>query len=136
MEFIYANETHTSWLNEQDEHVDSTIIKQKIHDQQIVIAQLHGQPVAWLRFGFFWDTIPFMNLLFVVGGVRGKGVGSKLVAFWESAMQEQGYAMVLTSSQADESAQHFYRKVGYKDCGSLLLENEPLEIFFSKLLSK
>ena len=30
-----------------------------------------------------------------------------------------GYGMVLTSTQVDEDAQHFYRKLGYKDCGGL-----------------
>jgi len=32
----------------------------------------------------------------------------------------------------NEQAQHFYRKLGYRDAGSLLLDEEPLEIIFVK----
>lgn len=42
----------------------------------------------------------------------------------------------LTSTQVDESAQHFYRKSGYKDCGSLILDipkyAQPMEMFLVK----
>jgi hypothetical protein len=35
---------------------------------------------------------------------------------------------VLTSTLANERGQFLYRKLGYHDCGGLLLPNEPLEI--------
>ena len=42
------------------------------------------------------------------------------------------------STQVDEQAQHFYRKLGYKDNGCLILDNtpfeQPLEIFMIKTL--
>lgn len=41
-----------------------------------------------------------------------------LIEEWEKDMKEQGYGMLLTSTQVDETAQHFYRKLGYKDSGS------------------
>lgn len=41
----------------------------------------------------------------------------------------------MTSTQSDETAQHFYRKLGYVESGSLLFENEPLEIIFRKSLN-
>ena len=50
-------------------------------------------------------------------------------------MQKNKHQMVLTSTQSNEQAQIFYRKIGYVDCGSLLLPNEPLEIILSKHLS-
>ena len=38
----------------------------------------------------------------------------------------------------DETAQHFYRKNGYTDCGSLLMNipgfEQPMEMFLSKAL--
>ncbi|WP_278281130.1 hypothetical protein [Clostridium sp. N3C] len=40
----------------------------------------------------------------------------------------------MTSTMSNEEAQHFYRKFDYKDAGSLLLDNEPLEIIFTKVL--
>ena len=40
---------------------------------------------------------------------------------------------LMTSTQVDESAQHFYRKIGYKDCGCLVLDipelEQPMEMF-------
>ena len=73
-----------------------------------------------------------MNMLFVDEDHRGKGTGKELVLFFESEMKKKGYKSVMTSSQSDEQAQHLYRKAGYKDTGSLLLDNQPLEIIFIK----
>lgn len=47
-------------------------------------------------------------------------------------MKNKGYNLLMTSTLSNEQAQHIYRKLGYKDSGSLLLENEPLEIIFTK----
>jgi hypothetical protein len=49
-------------------------------------------------------------------------------------MKEKSYNKVLTSSLADETAQHFYRKRGYRDIGSFVLPGEAAEIFFLKEL--
>ena len=53
-------------------------------------------------------------------------------------MKSQGYCMVLTSTQVDEEAQHFYRKLGYKDCGGLVVDiqgyEQPMELFLIKAL--
>lgn len=75
-----------------------------------------------------------MNMLYVLEGVRGKGYGKELVAFWEDEMRRKGYDRVLTSTLSSEQAQFFYRKLGYTDCGALLLPDEPLEIIFLKNL--
>jgi ribosomal protein S18 acetylase RimI-like enzyme len=95
----------------------------------------HGsEPIGWLRYGFFWDSIPFMNLLHILEGQRSRGIGRQLVKYWENAMRAQGYDSVMTSTLADETAQHFYRKLGYQDSGALLLPAEALEIIFWKML--
>jgi hypothetical protein len=49
-------------------------------------------------------------------------------------MKKVGSNLVMTSTQANEEAQHFYRSLGYKDAGCLLLEDEPLEIILVKRL--
>ena len=49
-------------------------------------------------------------------------------------MKAAGYALVMTSTQSDETAQHFYRRLGYVDSGALLLKDEPLEIILTKTL--
>ncbi len=88
--------------------------------------------VGWLRYNLFWDNIPFINMLFFLDEQRGKGYGTKLVSYWENEMKKLNYDIVLTSTQSNEEAQFFYRKIGYTDCGSLILPKEPLEIILYK----
>lgn len=134
MEFIYATMAHLNWLKQHENHISPEVLLHKIETQQILIANVKGSPIGWLRFGYFWDTIPFMNLLFLISDYRKKGIGSQFVKFWESEMKKQQHKIVMTSTQSDETAQHFYRKIGYVENGSLLFEDEPLEIIFRKSL--
>ena len=67
---------------------------------------------------------------------RRKGYGRKLIEHWEKDMKSQGYNMLLTSTQVNEEAQHFYRKLGYKDCGGFIIDipqyAQPMEMFLIK----
>ena len=46
--------------------------------------------------------------------------------------------MAMTSTKVDEDAPHFYRKLGYKDCGGFTVDipgyEQPMELFMSKAL--
>ncbi len=57
---------------------------------------------------------------------------------WEGEMRLLGYQYTMTSTQADETAQFFYRKLGYTDAGCLILNlpslSQPTEIIFIKEL--
>lgn len=123
-------------LTSLDKHISASELKHCISLRRVIIDEEDGKLAGWLRFGLFWDNTPFMNMLFIVDGERGKGYGAALCDFWENEMQAQGYDLVLTSTLSNESAQHFYRKRGYKDCGSLILPNEPLEIILMKELDR
>ena len=61
------------------------------------------------------------------------GTGTKLIKFWENEMKRKGYKIVLTSTQSNEEAQHFYRKMGYKEIGGFKYFNDPYEIIFQKI---
>jgi len=87
-----------------------------------------------MRFGYFWDNTPFMNMLWIDEAYRGLGFGKKVVQYWEELMKQKGFKIVMTSTQSDEAAQHFYRKLDYKDAGCLIQENRPLEIILAKRL--
>jgi hypothetical protein len=50
-------------------------------------------------------------------------------------MISKGFKIVMTSTLANEEAQHFYRKNGYKDIGGFVLPDEPLELLFIKEIS-
>ncbi|OOM82600.1 acetyltransferase (GNAT) family protein [Clostridium puniceum] len=74
-----------------------------------------------------------MNMLYINENYRNKGIGKELVRFWENEMKGKDYELVMISTLSNEQAQHFYRRLGYKEVGSLLLEDEPLEIIFLKI---
>lgn len=75
-----------------------------------------------------------MNMLWLEEPYRGRGYGKYAVARWEEGMRREGFRLVMTSTLANEGAQHFYRKLDYKDAGCLLLEGEALEILMTKTL--
>ena len=81
-------------------------------DGLIYIAGSGATAVGWLRFSYFWDIVPFMDLLYVIAAKRGMGIGREIVEKWESDMFHEGADSILRSTQADENAQHFYRKLG------------------------
>lgn len=129
-----AEESDFYILRKNDNHVSSEMLKKKIADKNILIAESDSEFAGWLRYSFFWDEIPFMNMLFIPEKFRGIGIGGELVREWERLMFGQGYKTLLTSTQADEYAQHFYRKLGYKDLGGFFPFCEEYEIFFGKRL--
>ena len=116
-------------------HVGRDIIGEKIVRREIIVALRDDRRVGFLRYGYFWDEIPFMNLLWVQKESRSKGCGMQLIAFWEEEMRKSGHDSVMTSALSNERAQHLYRRLGYRDCGALFMPDEPLEIVFLKRLS-
>ncbi|MCL2109167.1 MAG: GNAT family N-acetyltransferase [Oscillospiraceae bacterium] len=118
---------HEKWL-------DKATLSKKITDGKVYVVYSGDEFVGWLRYGLFWDNIPFMNMLNLLESHQRKGIGRKLVEFWEAEMCKKGYKLVLTSAPSNEHAQHFYTKLGYKAIGSFSLKNDPLEIMFQKII--
>lgn len=117
------------------DHVPEAVFLRKIREGEALTAEEDGRPVAILRWNFFWDEIPFCNLLYVVRDRQRCGIGRALMTAWERGMRTAGYDRVLVSTQADEEGQHFYRRLGYRDCGALMLTlGDPTELFFVKEL--
>lgn len=115
-----------------DKHISKEELVHVIQQNRVYIAEDNGYFAGWLRYGLFWDNIPFMNLLYVLEEYRGRGFGRQLVMYWENEMKQQGYKTWMTSTQADEYAQHFYFKLGYEAIGGFRLVDDPYEIIFSK----
>ncbi|MCI9176585.1 MAG: GNAT family N-acetyltransferase [Lachnospiraceae bacterium] len=131
----YASSSDFELLSKYENHICETEIKKCISTKRVLIMFYEDTFIGWLRFNLFWDNIPFINLLYFLEDYRRKGFGSRLVGFWENEMLKSGHKIVLTSTQSNEQAQFFYRKIGYTDCGSLLLPGDPLEIIMLKKLS-
>ncbi len=129
----YADERDFDILKKYDKHIEASELQKSI-DAKKVFIMLNDGLIGWLRYNLFWDSIPFMNMLYLFEDYRGKGYGKQFIDFWEKEMQNKRYRIVMTSTRSDEQAQFFYRKNGYVDCGAFLLPNEPLEIILSKSL--
>lgn len=119
-----------------DRHLRSEEFVRKVRDERGYVLEEDGKTVGLLRYNLFWDNTPFCTLLFVDWAYQKKGYGRMLMEHWEADMKEKGYGMLLTSTQVDEEAQHFYRKLGYKDCGGFVPTipgyEQPMELFLEK----
>jgi ribosomal protein S18 acetylase RimI-like enzyme len=123
------------YLANKDGHVSYEVLREKLGRREILVLRHEGRRVGFLRFGLFWDEIPFMNLLWIEESSRGRGLGTRLIAFWENEMRKLDHDTAITSTLSSERAQHLYRRLGYRDCGSLIMPGEPLEILLSKKLT-
>ncbi|KAB8140318.1 GNAT family N-acetyltransferase [Chloroflexia bacterium SDU3-3] len=128
----YAKIEDIVGILELDKHIAKSILEHKIRNSEVYVARENSTVIGVLRYSLFWDNTPFMNMLYIRSAFQRKGLGLSMVIHWEAEMSAKGYHSVMTSTQSNETAQHFYRKIGYKDIGGLLLPNEPLEIVFMK----
>lgn len=137
-EIRYAGESDKEFWFTLDRHISEAEFLRKVRDKMCYVIVLNENPVGLLRYGLFWDNTPFCNLIYVMPEFQSSGYGAQLMKFWEDDMSKQGYGMVMTSTQVDETAQHFYRKLGYKDSGSLVIDvpgyEQPMEMFFIKAI--
>ena len=133
---VHADETlDGDYLVTHDRYVPPETIRRKIRQREVIVIKVDERPVGWLRYDYLRDEIPFMTRLRIEEGYRGKGLGTKLVEFWEKEMADEDHDSVMTSALANrERAQHFYRALGYVDCGALLLPGKALEVFFRKTI--
>ena len=119
-----------------DIHLPKAGFEEKVKNKQGYVLLNEGKIVGVLRYNLFWDNTPFCTLLFIDEKYRGQGLGRLLMDRWESDMKSQDYGMMMTSTQVDEEAQHFYRKLGYKDCGGFVVDvpgyEQPMEMIMIK----
>lgn len=117
-----------------DKHLSESEFDRKVEYKQGYVLSVNGKRIGLLRYNLFWDNTPFCALLFIDKNFQRKGYGKMLASFWEEEMRALGYDWLLVSTQSDESAQFFYRALGWEDCGCLLAPNHPSEIFLGKHL--
>ena len=121
-----------------DLHISAGEFERKVRDGRGYVLLEDGVPAALMRYNLFWDNTPFCTMLFVDWPCQKKGYGRLLMEHWERDMKEQGHGMLLTSTQVDEDAQHFYRRLGYRDCGGLVMDvpgyEQPMELFLVKAI--
>lgn len=132
MKIRYAKKTDIEILLQYDKWIRNVELKRKIEAQQVYDLEKNSNFIGWMRWGLFWDNVPFLYMLHILSEYQNQGYGKKSMFFWENEMRLQGYKFVLVSTASSESAQYFYRKLGYKEIGSFIIKSEPLEMIFIK----
>lgn len=136
MHIRYMEETDRPFWFTLDGHLPEKEFGAKVRDRRGYVLLDESRPVGLLRFNLFWDNTPFCTMLVIEPDFRGRGGGRLLMERWERDMREQGFGMVMTSTQVDEEAQHFYRKLGYRDSGGFVPDipgyEQPMELIMIK----
>lgn len=89
--------------------------------------RLNDPVVGVLRYSFFWQTIPFLDFLYIDEAYRNQGFGTAMMYKWENAMGTCGYEYVMTSTQSNEQAWQFYEKLGYSKVGGFFPPEQEAE---------
>ncbi len=136
LEIRYMQSSDKEFWYSLDRHLPETEFENKVRDQRGYVLLENSRPAGLLRYNLFWDNTPFCTMLFIEESSQKKGYGTLLMEHWEKDMKSRGYHMLLTSTQVDEEAQHFYRKLGYQDCGGFVIDipeyKQPMELFLIK----
>lgn len=136
IEIRYVQPEDKAFWYRLDRHLPEPEFDHKVRQKRGYVLWDDNLPIGLLRYNLFWDNTPFCTMLYIDGKHQGMGYGKILMEYWEKDMKSQGYGMLLTSTQVDEQAQHFYRKLGYKDCGGFVIDipqyAQPMEMFFIK----
>lgn len=65
MKFEYASEIDFKFILDNDRHFSKELIKTKLKNKEILIARDRDDKIiGWLRYSYFWDNIPFVNMLY------------------------------------------------------------------------
>ena len=111
---------------------------EKVRNRQGYVCILDKKVIGILRYNLFWDSIPFCTMLYIDSQYRNSGYGKQLMERWEQDMKSAGCGMVMTSTQVNEEAQHFYRRLGYKDAGGFVVDTpgyeQPMEMIMIKAI--
>ena len=122
-----------------DSHIPPSRLGECIYNGQVYILKdnsiknggqnhrLNDPVIGVLRYSLFWQTIPFLDLLYIDAEYRHQGFGTQMIHDWEERMKICGYKYVMTSTQADESAWKFYEKLGYHKVGGFLPPEQAAE---------
>ncbi len=135
MEIRLADSKDKQKVVKYDCHIHHNKVGECIWNQLVYVLCDEEKIVGVLRYSLFWQSIPFLDLLYIDEAYRDKGYGRQMMAHWESAMQRMKYKYVMLSTQEDETAKYFYEKLGYRRIGAFRPpEQDADEIMYLKTL--
>jgi GNAT superfamily N-acetyltransferase len=117
----FASEGELRWIEQNDTYISRQTIEKKLKDREYIVARHKDRLAGYIRFGYFWSMIPYIEIISVEDQFKLQGIGRAMVNFLEDLARAKGQKLIMSSSQADEpQAQAFHRKVGFRDAGALV----------------
>lgn len=137
VEIKYVTEHDKEFWFSLDKHLDESEFHHIVELKRGYMIFKDKQPAGVFRWNLFWDSLPFLTMICFEESNRNQEIGRKVMEFWENEMKHKGYKALMTSTEVDETSQHFYRKIGFEYCGYLVLNKipeleQPMEMFFIK----
>ena len=88
---------------------------------ELIVAERDGKVAgfAWVDPRGAFSTAPYLRLIAVDPSIRGEGIGSALLAEFESRTASVGRDWCLLVSDFNTQAQAFYERHGYRRAGAL-----------------
>ena len=74
-------------LKADDPDLSPELVKRKLDYGEILVAELRGMRVGYLRLEYLGSKLPYISLIRVNEEVRGQGVGTKMLGFLESVLR-------------------------------------------------
>ena len=130
-----AQATDLAFLRDFSREPRDDRLRAQIQDGRLRIIESSEGPVGFIKFYVLWEVLPFIEVIIIRNDCRGRGIGKAAVRAWEEEMSGQSFQRAIISTQADETSQYFWRRVGYQDCGTLELPGRPVELFMYRDIS-
>jgi GNAT superfamily N-acetyltransferase len=113
-------------------------VRRMIDQQQVVVAERDGVPVAYACFDYLGVVHPLLAAVWVLDEHRRRGVGRAILRFLEDHLRARGHGVLYSSCVVDEKPpQDWHRRVGFEECGFIagLNRGGVGEVFFRKRLT-
>ena len=141
MDINFADESATGYLIKNDNHCKEDMILSKIKRKEYIIAKNNDEFVGFLRFGYLWSKIPYIEVIAVEDEHQRKGIGKAMLMFLEDHARKIGEKIILSSSEEAESApQEWHKHMGFKKAGRIddlkPVQESPEIIFIKKIKEK
>ncbi len=111
------------------------VLRRAVTEGQIVLAESAGEGlVGYVRWGYFWDSIPLCLTARVKPEHRRRGLGRRLYEHIEDTFRRSGCRFWLSSTEeTNENSQRFHGACGFRPVGTLAeLGQSEREIFYRK----
>lgn len=113
---------------------DESVLRHAIEGGRVAVAFAGEDVAGYVRWDWFWDTIPYCAMARVRPSHQRKGSGRALYAHVENDLARRGCEFWLSSTEEDnDRSLRFHRALGFRLIGALSdLGQDCREIFMRK----